>query len=76
LLREELNKVNPSLASVTAFRKAAYGDESVGETELGAERLLTKEVPIEEEGSLSSALPKSTESEVRIEEDEPGFEAE
>jgi len=32
LLREELAKVNPLPASVSAFRKAAYGDESVGPT--------------------------------------------
>jgi len=30
LLREELGKVNPLSASVSAFRKAAYGDESIG----------------------------------------------
>jgi len=38
LLREELKKANSSLASVTTFRKAAYGDESMGKTELGAEQ--------------------------------------
>jgi len=34
LLKEELRKTNPSSASVAAFRKAAYGDESQAETNL------------------------------------------
>jgi len=42
LLRDELKKVNPSLASGTAFRKAAYGNETMGETESSAGRSIIK----------------------------------
>jgi len=35
LLRDELKKVHPSNASIATFRKAAYGDESCGETSSG-----------------------------------------
>jgi len=76
LLRDELKKVNPSFSSVTAFRKAAYGDEIMGETESSAGPSIIKEVPSEKEGSLLSACLKPTEPEVRIEEDESGFETE
>jgi len=33
LLRDELKKTNPSLVSIAAFRKAAYGEESRGAIE-------------------------------------------
>jgi len=53
LLRDKPKKVNPSLASVLAFRKAAYGDETMGETESSAGRSIVKEVPSEKKrGSI------------------------
>jgi len=76
LLRDELKKVNPSLASVTAFRKAAYGDETMGETESSAGRSIIKEVSREKEESLLSACSKPTEPKLQIEEDESGVETE
>jgi len=49
LLRDELKKINPSMTSVAAFRKAAYGDESLETTDLGARRMIEQEVTTETE---------------------------
>jgi len=44
LLKEELAKANPSLASVSAFPKAAYGDESVAAATAEPEDIIMKEL--------------------------------
>jgi len=45
LLKEELAKNNPSLTSIAAFRKAAYGDESHKKTGQDKEQIVTTKTP-------------------------------
>jgi len=59
-----LKKINPSMTSVAAFRKAAYGDESLETTDLGVGRMLVQEVTTNTEGSLTSTRPLTTETEL------------
>jgi len=69
LLRDELKKINPSMTSVAAFRKAAYGDESLKTTNLGARQMIVQEVTTNTKESLTSTLPLTTETELVMEED-------
>jgi len=48
LLKKELAKANPSLASMSAFRKAAYGDESVAAATAEPGDVVMKECDMEQ----------------------------
>jgi len=70
LLREELAKPNPSLLSIAAFRKVAYGDEKGGEAESSVGRMVVWGDSGEREKIALPASVTPTESSLHIEGEE------
>jgi len=76
LLRDELKKPNPSPVSLAAFRQAAYGDESVGESKSSAGWPVVEEVLREKGTDVLSRCTETIERNLQMDVEESLVETE